>query len=380
LTNHYHIIIVGAGPAGTTCALALREAGLRVALVDKSTFPRDKTCGDAIPGPALKTLRKILDNADEEFDQLDLKQRIQSSSVHLPNIKPIYVNWVTKAYNSPRLDFDNFLLDLVKKYTDTRIYEGVRINRIIKDDVIHVEGKNLDMTGDLIIGCDGANSMVSRSLGVDFQKPIKNSFAVRAYYEGVKCPENDNRFYLLDELPKGYFWIFPVGENRYNVGLGVLTNQVKGKKTDVKAAFQAIIQNNPQICAVLQDARMQGPIKGFRLPLWSRRQPISGERFMLVGDAAYLVDPLQGHGIDKAMQSGVLAAEQALQCFENQDFSASFIQQYDNNIYEKIGKELGRNFKLMQYVTRYPRVVKTLARLGSNERIKSIGQWLFYRK
>jgi len=378
--QHYDIVIAGAGPAGCACALALREADLRVAMVDKSTFPRDKTCGDAIPGPALKILRKLLKNADEEFDQLDLKQRIESSSVYLPNIKPIYVNWVTKAYNSPRLDFDNFLLDLVKKYTNTDIYEGRKIYKIHTANTIQIEGKNFNLTCNLIIGCDGANSMISRSFGVDFQENIKNSFAVRAYYKDVDCAMNDNRFYLLDELPKGYFWIFPVGKNVYNVGLGVLTNEIEGKKIDVKDAFHTITKNNPDISAVLQGAKLLGEVKGFRLPLWSRRQPISGERMMLAGDAAYLVDPLQGHGIDKAMQSGLLAAQQAILCFENDDFTATFMREYDEKVYTQIGKELGRNFTLMKYVSNYPRIVKVLARIGGNQKLKRWGQRLFYRK
>jgi len=378
--QHYDIVIAGAGPAGCACALALREADLRVAMVDKSTFPRDKTCGDAIPGPALKILRKLLKNADEEFDQLDLKQRIESSSVYLPNIKPIYVNWVTKAYNSPRLDFDNFLLDLVKKYTNTDIYEGRKIYKIHTANTIQIEGKNFNLTCNLIIGCDGANSMISRSFGVDFQENIKNSFAVRAYYKDVDCAMNDNRFYLLDELPKGYFWIFPVGKNVYNVGLGVLTNEIEGKKIDVKDAFHTITKNNPDISAALQGAKLLGEVKGFRLPLWSRRQPISGERMMLAGDAAYLVDPLQGHGIDKAMQSGLLAAQQAILCFENDDFTATFMREYDEKVYTQIGKELGRNFTLMKYVSNYPRIVKVLARIGGNQKLKRWGQRLFYRK
>lgn len=378
--EHYDIIIVGAGPAGTACALALRESGLRVALVDKSTFPRDKTCGDAIPGPALKILRKILPDADEIFDQFAEKQRIQSSSVHLRNIKPIYVNWVTKAYNSPRLDFDNFLLDLVKKHTKTDVYEGEKIYTIHPNNTIQIEGKNIRLTCDLIIGCDGANSMVSRSFDINFQQNIKNSFAVRAYYTNVNCAVNDNRFYLLDELPKGYFWIFPVGENIYNVGLGVLTNQIKGKKIDVKDAFHDIVKQNPDIRAVLDGAELLDKVKGFRLPLWSRRQSISSEQMMLAGDAAYLVDPLQGHGIDKAMQSGVLAAEQAILCFERGDFSATFMRAYDEKVYAQIGKELGRNFRLMQWVSGYPRMVKLVARIGGNERVKCLGQRLFYRK
>jgi len=271
-------------------------------------------------------------------------------------------------------------LDLVKKHTKTDIYEGEKIYNIHSNNIIQIEGKNICLTCDLIIGCDGANSVVSRSFNINFQENIKNSFAVRAYYAGVNCAINDNRFYLLDELPKGYFWIFPVGENIYNVGLGVLTNQIKGKKIDVKDAFHDIVKQNPDICTVLEGAELLDKVKGFRLPLWSRRQPISGEQMMLAGDAAYLVDPLQGHGIDKAMQSGLLAAEQAILCFEQDNFSATFMQNYDEKVYTQIGKELGRNFRLMQWVSGYPRMVRLLAKIGGNERVKRLGQRLFYKK
>jgi len=154
----------------------------------------------------------------------------------------------------------------------------------------------------------------------------------------------------------------------------------RSKKIDVKDAFHAIVNQNPDIRAVLEGAELLDKVKGFRLPLWSRRQAISAERMILAGDAAYLVDPLQGHGIDKAMQSAVLAAEQAISCFEKNDFSVTFMQNYDEKVYTQIGKELGRNFRLMQWVSGYPRMVKLLARIGSNERVKRLGQRLFYRK
>ncbi len=134
MKKHYDIAIIGAGPAGTSCALALKTSGLSVALIDKSNFPRNKTCSDAIPGPTLKFLNQIHEPSVEEFNRFEYKQQIKSSILYLANGDSMDIEWKGKAYNSQRISFDNFLLDQVKKHTETSIYEGIRIKDIYKKE------------------------------------------------------------------------------------------------------------------------------------------------------------------------------------------------------------------------------------------------------
>ena len=115
-------------------------------------------------------------------------------------------------------------------------------------------------------------------------------------------------------------------------------------------------------------------IKGFGLPLGSRFIKLSGERFMLCGDAGSLIDPLQGHGIDKAMLSGKLAAEQAIRCFEKGDFSAEFIKEYDRKVYKKLGAEFRRNYWALKIFTRFPMLLNFVTWIAQNERIKAFLQ------
>ena len=378
MNQDYDVVIVGAGPAGTACALALGNSGLKVALVDKSKFPRNKTCGDAIPGPALRIVEKFLNNSKKEFEKLELKQQIRSSSIHTQKGRPIQINWKTKAYNSPRTSFDNFLLDLVKESTNTDIYEGIVIDQIIKEDKISLIGrsKNLLLRCDLVVGCDGANSIVSRAFDeISFSKS-RSCLAVRAYYENVDSPEDSNEFYLLKDSP-GYFWIFPLGNGNYNVGLGFTTNHIAQSKLNIKKTLIENIEHNPILNRKFKNAKIKSKIEGFKLPIGGQKVKISGERFLLAGDAAYLIDPLQGHGIDKAMQSGLLAAQQIQKCFKHKNFSAQFISEYDSIVNKVIGKELRRNFHLMKLLHRIPWLIEGLAIMTSNRKIRDLLQKIF---
>lgn len=134
MSKNYDIAIIGAGPAGTSCALALRNSGLKVALIDKSKFPRDKTCGDAIPGPSLKFLKEIQKDFITDLQGFEDKHKIKSSILYLANGESLEINWKTDAYNSRRFHFDEFLLNQVKKHTKVSIYEGIRIKTITREE------------------------------------------------------------------------------------------------------------------------------------------------------------------------------------------------------------------------------------------------------
>ncbi|MGY2133694.1 NAD(P)/FAD-dependent oxidoreductase [Hymenobacter sp. HD11105] len=376
MTNHYDVVILGAGPAGTACALALRESGLRVALVDKDQFPRDKVCGDAIPGLALKAIRKLSPALYEEVYALPHKAETRDSRLFAPDGGDISVRWQIKTFNSPRLHFDARLLEMVKAHTPTEI----KLNFPIKDISVSTEQVTLTpadeqapLTCQLLIGCDGANSVAARKLT---KRPLDRAHqcvAVRAYFQGLTdADETTTEFYFLREYLAGYFWIFPVGGGIYNVGFGMLSADVAAQKLDLKKVLLAITREHPKVASRFAQAQQLSEVSGFGLPLGGKSRPISGPRFLLCGDAASLIDPLQGHGIDTAIQSGILAAQQAQRCFAQQDFSAIQMKWYEQQVYQQIGKKLARSYRLMRFISTKPWLVNAGFGVARNGWVKKL--------
>ncbi|GAB2463289.1 geranylgeranyl hydrogenase BchP [Hymenobacter qilianensis] len=377
MTNHYDVVILGAGPAGTACALALQNSGLRVALVDKDRFPRDKVCGDAIPGLALKAIRKLSPALYEELYALPQKAETRDSRLFAPSGDDIRVRWQIQTFNSPRLHFDARLLAMVRAHTETH----VQLAFPVKDMHVSAEQVTLlsangqaPLTCQLLIGCDGANSVAARKLT---QRPLDRAHqcvAVRAYFQGLtNTDETTTEFYFLREYLAGYFWIFPVGNGVYNVGFGMLSSDVAAQKLDLKKVLLAITREHPQVAPRFAQASQLSEVSGFGLPLGGKSRPISGARFLLCGDAASLIDPLQGHGIDTAIQSGILAAKQAVRCFEQQDFSAAQMHWYEQAVYQQIGKKLARSYRLMRFISSKPWLVNAGFGLARNAWVK---KWL----
>ena len=371
----YDIAIIGAGPSGCACALALHGSGLKVILIDKDTFPRDKICGDAIPGPAFKAMDKINPKWGHAMRGFADKNTISTSKVFAPNGKTILLDWVSFSYNSKRLEFDNFLLQLVHSETSFKI-EKKRLQRIcVEDDGVQChfkEGSSLKAS--LVIGCDGANSIVKRQLGQSINLGKPEGLAVRAYFKGVEeVQAGVNEFHFFKEFP-GYFWIFPLANGYTNVGFGI--SQKKKNFINLRDSLHQIITTAPSIAPRFKNGKTVGNTKGFALPIWTEKKAISGNRFLLCGDAASLIDPLQGHGIDKAMWSGLLAAKQAISCFKNADFSAKILSHYDQKIYDKVGSELSRNSSIMHSIIRFPWMVNVVAWAGQH---KKLTQWAAHK-
>jgi len=375
MLENYDILIVGGGPAGCTAALSLEGSGLRVGLLEKSSFPRDKICGDAVPGPALKVIRMINEEWGSALLNLPQKKMIRASKIFNDKGKSLTVEWVLPAYNAKRLDFDFQLWKMVKQYTSVQCFENTQIVAIKKMK----EGFSLeDKTGNifrtkLLLAADGGNSFLAKQL-TDFQMDrTHHSAAVRAYVEGIDNMESGvNFFYLFKKVLPGYFWLFPIGEGSANVGFGMLSAEISKRKINLKQILQQLIEEEPQLRKYFQSAKIKGEITGFGLPLGSRFAPLSGDHFMLLGDAGSLIDPLQGHGIDKAMISGHLAAEQAKLAFQKRQFDATFLKQYDYKIYQKFRAEFKRNYRLMKVVQTAPWLIDIAVYFDQSKFLKSI--------
>ncbi|WP_187264655.1 geranylgeranyl reductase family protein [Pontibacter beigongshangensis] len=361
------VCIVGAGPGGATTALHLAQKGIRSVLVDKAVFPRDKICGDALSGKVVNELKRISPELPELLRQE--QSQLPSWGIHFISpgghqlSVPFKLNYNTAAHTPAghiikRLDFDNFLLNEVKKRPEITLLEGVDINSIQEQEGRHVltdkTGK-VQLSARLLIAANGAHSAFARHTAGIQQEPAHYCAGLRAYYKGVAGLDKDNFIelhFLKDFLP-GYFWIFPLPNGCANVGVGMLSNEVSRRKINLKKEMLRMIETHPTLKERFARAELIGDIKGYGLPLGSKKRVISGKGYMLVGDAASLIDPFTGEGISNAMISGRWAAEQAARCLEQNNFSASFMQGYDKAVYNRLWKELKLS-RQMQKLLHYP--------------------------
>lgn len=372
----FDIIIVGAGPSGSACALALQNSGLKVALIDKYSFPRRKACGDSIPGPAFQAIDYLNTAWGTELRGFRKGVEVHKSTMHGSYGRKLTKYWKEFAYNCKRYDFDNFLIDLVKKQTNTVVFENTSVSKIgrAKNEIHCILKDQKKLKAKLVIGCDGANSIVKRALIPVPEHATKNNnaFAVSSYFTGVREIETDqNEMLHIKKYPNGYFWIFPVGNKVVNAGFGILPNNKGQKEINILHAFKAIIETDPIVSPRFESAKMLDQLKGAPLPFGGKSSKISGNRFMLCGDAASLINPLSGAGIDTAIWSGIYAAEQAIKCFTASNFDSNMMLGYEKLINRRFGKKLRRNFLLMRLAIRYPWIVTTAFKFSKSNLTKS---------
>lgn len=347
----FDIVIVGAGPAGCTAALALSETSLKVALIDKSFFPRDKICGDALSPDVVAQLKKLPIDSSTFINDFDKKLECKAVRFIAPNYAfsdISLVNYDLSGYISPRIDFDNYLFEQTKRCKNVTIFEGQEISTIEESSseitVLLKSGERLETP--IILGSDGAQSLVKRKLHKE--KPDKNHYCagIRMYFEGVTdfSDLNSVELHFYNELLPGYFWIFPLPDNKANVGIGMLSSFVSKKNINLKKELASIINTHPNVKDRFKNATIVDDAKGFPLPLGSKKRSISGNRYLLLGDAASLINPLSGEGIGNAIRSGRVAAEHVIRCHSTKRFDSSFNKGYDKEIYRRMWNELRLNY------------------------------------
>ncbi|MBK6445518.1 MAG: geranylgeranyl reductase family protein [Bacteroidetes bacterium] len=371
---YFDLIIIGSGPAGSSCALSLKNSGLKIALMDKSDFPRDKVCGDAIGGRVKRVLDQIDPALLSEWEAFPRKNISKGWKLVAPNGKEVSVYFSNSGYVATRMDFDHFLFQKASKSGGIETILNDRVSSIRNQgDKIELQtesGKTL--CAKMVIGCDGAHSIVAKQLA-GFKVNLKDySGAVRTYYEHISGITDPNliEIYLLKDYLPGYFWIFPLSPTSANVGFGMLSEDIRKRKLDLKIALKHIIHSNPMLKSRFENAVMKGEIEGFGLPLGGKKRALSGNRFLLCGDAASLIDPLNGEGIGNAMLSGRIAAEHVIRAFQTSDFSANNLHAYDRAVYKKLYPELRKKW-WMQKIFNRPWLINRLVNLGiSNPGIK----------
>lgn len=368
-TTDYDVIIVGAGPAGCATALNLQGSGLRVLILDKESFPRDKICGDAISPDVVNQLSMLPTAPIHAFHALDKKIRCKGVRFISPNYSVADLSLNSKGeiegYVSTRETFDNMLFRHVEAAEVCDIEQGVLVKHIEKHPKLVSlqlkDGRTLSCR--MIVGADGANSVVARKLGGAKVDRNHHCAGLRQYWEGVTGFSDDNsiELHFYHELLPGYFWMFPLPDGKANVGLGILSSKIDHKKLNLKQMLQEIIETHPNVKERFVRARPLESIQGFGLPLGSRKRSISGDHYLLTGDAASLINPLSGEGIANAIRSGRVAADHIRSAFEVGQFDAAFNRGYDREIYRRVWSELRANYWI-QRLMRNPRVCNFIVR------------------
>ncbi len=310
------VLVVGAGPAGSAAAVWAARAGLDVTLVDAETFPRDKPCGDGLTPRAIA-----------ELDALGASQwittRARNAGLRAAGFgQTLYLPWPGGSlpnYGSaaPRLQLDDAIRKVALEAGVTPV-EGLRATDVDRDEhgrVVAVvftdaEKNTTRIHCQRLIVADGVRSQLGRVLGREWHRSTAYGVAARAYISSGRSDDPWISSHLelrgtQNELLSGYGWIFPLGDGDVNIGVGTLATDKHPAEVNLRQL------TNHYTDQQREDWELDGELRATwsaMLPMGGAVSGVAGPNWMLVGDAAGCVNPLNGEGIDYGLETGHLAA------------------------------------------------------------------------
>ncbi len=325
------VIVVGAGPAGSSTALSLAQAGLDVLLVEKATFPREKVCGDGLTPRAVSALLAMGVDIDAEGGWTRTKGlRVISDGARLELDWPEVAAFPSYGLVRTRLSLDDVL---ARRAADAgaRVHQNTTAVGLVRDersgrvtgvkvrqsDAVGEAGEDIELRAPVVVAADGVSSRLSVEAGLLRRADRPMGVAVRTYYTSPRHTDEylEAWLNLTDEsgrfLP-GYGWIFGMGDGTCNVGLGLLNAPGTTRHVDYRALLTSWLAPMPEEWGFVEETRT-APVTGAALPLGFNRTPHYIPGLMLVGDAGGMVNPLTGEGIAYALESGRIAADVVVQ-------------------------------------------------------------------
>ncbi len=320
------VAVVGAGPAGSVAAQRLAAVGVRVVLLERATFPRDKPCGDGVSARGLSVLTRAgLDEWASRFPAPKVL-RLTSPDGQVLDVHPETGDGYCYGRTVPRRLLDARLAQAAE--AGARLVEGTRVRGVEWADGsrFSVVADRLEVTAQLVILADGSHAPVTRDLGLVREPP--EMIAVRRYFVGDTGPADRLEIHFEPDVIPGYTWLFPEGDGCANVGTGIFTWRVRRDGVVPREVLARFVSGHAATEGRLARAEPVGPVQGHPLRTRLGGTRTHAERVLVAGDAAGLVNPLSGEGIAAALESGELAAAHALAALESGDFSAQALAAY----------------------------------------------------
>ena len=340
--TRYDAIVVGAGPAGSTCAHRLASAGASVLVLDRARFPRDKPCGGGVTGRAARLLPFAIDPVVEDV-VTSVRMRLR------------FGGWVERGHGEPlvlmtqRSRLDAYLLEQAAG-AGAEVRDGVKVEHAqAGPEGVEVTAGGERLHAAALVGADGVNGICGRALGLGGNQAIGVAIEGNVGYDRLRTDDYRGRAVLeLGVLPGGYGWVFPKGDH-VNVGLGGWEREgprLRERLRDLCAAHGISYDD------------LEG-LRGYRLPLRSPSSSLARGRAAVVGDAAGLVDPVSGDGMFEAFLSGKIASEAVLDVLAGR---AEGLEPYGERLTRMLGTHLWASWGVKAALDRFPRATFRIAR------------------
>ena len=403
------VIVVGAGPGGSAAAYHLARAGLDVLVLEKSSFPREKVCGDGLTPRAVKQLTGMgipLRPEDGWFPNKGI--RIIGGGVRIELDWPELTSYPGYGLVRSRLGFDETVARAAQR-AGARLQEMVTVTGPILDSDGRITGVTARQTAPgqagegaggnagsagpgpersyrarLVVAADGNSSRLSLAMGLRKRDDRPLGVAIRTYYRSPRHDDDYLETWLdlrdSDALLPGYGWIFGLGDGTSNVGLGLLNTSASFGHVDYRAMLRRWLANMPAEWGYTEENRTT-PIRGAALPMGFNRTPHYTRGLLLVGDAGGMVNPFNGEGIAYAMESGDIAARVIAKALARPGRAGAdlVLQSYPRALKDAYGGyyTLGRKFvgaighpRLMEFATRHglprPTIMRFTMKLLAN--------------
>ncbi len=376
----FDVVIVGGGPSGSACAYWLAQAGWSVCLIEKKTFPREKTCGDGLTPRSVHQLiemgleSQVAANG-HKYSGLRAFGFGQSVEMQWPT-HPVFPNY---GYTITRFNLDGLvaehaaahgaalltgcevvdLVDLVPSAHEGLMSCG---GVVVKDKE---SGESREIRARYVVVADGQNSRIGRQLGTTRNREWPMGMALRGYYTSDRHDEPwiDSHLDIRDPEGKvvpGYGWIFPLGDGRINVGVGLLSTGGAWKGVNTTKLQEYFVAQTADAWGLSEETSC-GPATGGRLPMGLAIGPRTGGNTMCIGDATGTVNPFNGEGIAYGYESGRLAAGVLGEVLLNND--PTMLKLYE----ERLDEAYGDYYKVARAFVRIisePKILQACVGLG----------------
>lgn len=368
------VIVVGAGPAGATTATILAQKGYDVLLLDRQQFPRDKACGDAVPTGAIGILRRLgmgekIDQAVERGEFYPLHGMLLASPKgHVLEADFEKGENGERSYVAPRLYFDAVIqqhaVESGAEFRQAHVKEPLIENGRVVGVRARANGSFEEFHSRIVIGADGVTSAITRTLRPKSGQHVDGhrAVALRAYIEDIEELPHEVEFYLYEDILPGYAWIFPFGENKANIGLGMRLDQFRQKDQSLEEMLRGFLEM-PDIKKRLKQGGKLRDVATWQLNFGSQKNlQHAYNGALLVGDAAGFINPLTGGGIHNALLSADFAAQTVDEAFKAGDTSRAGLQIYEERCHEAMWGGMNRSYRLQKWLMRFPFLIDFLVR------------------